>query len=93
MLCSLFKNSLIKYGSHFKSYSILNKPLITLNKNILQLQSPINITVCNFSIESEGRRLLNLNDMGQLPDAHKKRKRWGRGIGSGRGIFIDNISI
>jgi large subunit ribosomal protein L15 len=85
MSFSLFRNSLIKYGSQFRTYSILNKPLITLNKNILELKSPLNLSKSYFSIESESKRLLNLNDMRQIPEAHKKRKRWGRGIGSGRG--------
>ena len=34
---------------------------------------------------SSGDRLLVLNDLSNIDEATKKRKRWGRGIGSGRG--------
>jgi len=32
-----------------------------------------------------GERLLEMNDLRNIPEATKKRRRWGRGIGSGRG--------
>jgi len=48
------------------------------------------IVVClqqqrGFAASGQGQRLLSLNDISNVDGAIKKRKRWGRGIGSGKG--------
>lgn len=56
----------------------------------------LNLLACRCSISSSSvaaaspppsssERLLNLNDLANIKEATKKRRRWGRGIGSGRG--------
>lgn len=50
-----------------------------------QMSRAISTTAPASSSSSSSERLLALNDLANIKEATKKRRRWGRGIGSGRG--------